>query len=105
MQIVINRGFGGYGLSEFAAAELGCDLSVSKGEEFRTSAALVDLLEVHGSTAVSGFCATLEVVEIPDCASDWDVYDNDGAEWVVYVVDGKLCDSRFPSRRRTTVRP
>jgi nitroreductase len=35
-------------------------------------------------------CGDLEVVEIPDTATDWEIDEYDGWESVVYVVNGKL---------------
>lgn len=41
---------------------------------------------------VEGGCdnSDLKVIEIPDAATDWDLYEYDGMESLVYVVDGKL---------------
>lgn len=33
---------------------------------------------------------SLEVIEIPDNATDWQIHENDGWEDVIYVVDGKI---------------
>lgn len=88
MKVVLNKCYGGFELSEFAAARLGCD--PMDGKKFRASEALVDLIEVYGSDACSDSCADLRVVEVPDCASDQRVFDYDGIETLIYVVDGKL---------------
>ena len=39
---------------------------------------------------VDGYCAELEVVEIPDGATDYYLNEYDGMESIIYVLDGKL---------------
>ena len=81
MKIVINANFGGYG----------CDVSeqyedlVDRYENDRTNPALVAFVENHPND-----CGDLEVVTIPDNATDWDIQDYDGNEDLIYVVDGKI---------------
>jgi len=77
MKIVINRCYGGFGLSEEALAKLGrkddWDLS-------RDDPALVAIVEEMGF-ASNGPHADLKVVEIPDDV-DWSIGEYDGIEWV-----------------------
>jgi hypothetical protein len=42
---------------------------------------LIDLIEMYGSDAVSGSCASLKIVEVPD-GVDWEIQEYDGNEWV-----------------------
>ena len=81
MKIVINGDYGGFGcgvadeFEDFVNA-LSCD---------RTNEELVKFVEENPDK-----CGDLEVVEIPDDATDWDVEEYDGCEHIVYVLDGKI---------------
>lgn len=87
MKIVLNRCFGGFSLSETAVKALGLSSPYSDIE--RTNPLLIKLVEANPAAA-SGPYAILDVVEIPDSATDWDIDEYDGAESVIYVVDGKI---------------
>ena len=86
MKIVINDCFGGYGLSE--------DFLEKYGEEFeeleRNDPWLVAAIEEFGEEESSDDYAKIRIVEIPDDATDYYVYEYDGEESVIYVKDGKL---------------
>ena len=81
MKIVINANYGGYG----------CDVSeqyedlVDRYQNDRTNPELVSFVENHPND-----CGDLEVMTIPDNATDWDIQDYDGNETLIYVVDGKI---------------
>lgn len=84
MKIVVNRCFGGFGLSEKAYEFLGLDWD-NYGYKYmdysmRTDSKLVECVETLGEEA-NGLCAELEVVEIPD-GVDWTIEEYDGKEWV-----------------------
>ena len=84
MKIVINRCFGGFGLSaqaERLLAERGVTVSRSC-EETRADPALVSVVETLGSEKASGEYAELKVVEIPDGVEDWYITDYDGNETI-----------------------
>lgn len=87
MKIVINGCFGGFSLSE--AAMEACGTNWSHDEDQRTNPILIEMVE-HNAEAASGRCAKLEVVEIPDSATDWELDEYDGVENITYVVDGKI---------------
>lgn len=87
MKIVINRCFGGFSLSDDAVRRLYLESPYSDIE--RTDPRLVALVEEDAEMA-SGYCAELAVVEIPDTATDWEVDEYDGAESIIYVVDGLI---------------
>lgn len=87
MKIVINNCFGGFSLSESAKQFLRLESVYSVIE--RTDPLLVGLVEADAQRA-SGEYARLKVVEIPDTATDWELDDYDGAESIIYVVDGKI---------------
>ena len=88
MKIVINSCFGGFGLSDFAVETLGLEDRHSSID--RTDPELIYIIEKFGSEACSGYCAELEVVEIPDNATDWELDEYDGSESIICVVDGKI---------------
>lgn len=78
MKIVVNRCFGGFGLSEEACKELGC---VDRGYDIRRDdPKLVEVVERLGDRANGAF-AKLEVVKIPD-GVDWFIDDYDGQETI-----------------------
>ena len=81
MKIVINANFGGYGCD---VSEQYVDL-VDRYQNDRTNSELVAFVENHPND-----CGDLEVVTIPDNATDWDIQDYDGNEDLIYVVDGKI---------------
>ena len=84
MKIVINGCYGGFGLSKEAVAELG------RSNCGRQDVKLIELIETKGSEYCSGSFAALEVVSIPDESTDWEIIEYDGAEYVLYVLDGKI---------------
>lgn len=56
----------------------------------RTSPNAIRIVEELGSEAVSGPSSHIEVVEIPNNVTDWQINDYDGSESIIYVVDGKI---------------
>lgn len=88
MKLVINTCYGGFGLSDKALSILGVD-NWELHDMPRNNAQLVEVVETLGEEA-DGRHAQLEVVEIPDDATDFCVMDYDGLECVCYVMDGKL---------------
>lgn len=90
MNIVINKCFGGFSLSDTACKLLNCDpYDFLTNYPARTSPELVGCITLLGKEA-SGEYARLEVVSIPDTATDWEIEECDGYEGVIYVVDGKI---------------
>lgn len=96
MKIVINKCYGGFGLSRKAAERLeelgvnmGLDDESAQGFDFyipvdgipRNDPRLVTIVEELGSEGASGGLANLEVVEIPD-GVEWEIEEYDGIEWV-----------------------
>ena len=88
MKIVINNCYGHYSLSAAACAILGVE-SQWAFENDRDAEALVEVVEEFGEEA-NGRYAKLIVIEIPDEATDWEIFEYDGMEEVVYVLNGKL---------------
>lgn len=87
MKLVINKRFGGFGISNSAAEILGIDKY-----DFieRENEDLISLIEEKGSEFVSGSFAKLQIVEIPDSTTDYIIDEYDGMERVIYVLNGKL---------------
>ena len=86
MKMVVNKCFGGFGVKDSYAEELGLD--PFDNDTNRLNSQLIELVE-SGIDCADSF-AKLQVVEIPDTATDYEVNDYDGFESVIYVVDGKL---------------
>ena len=82
MKVVINKCYGGFGLSEEAYEFLGLEWDgygyKYEDEEDRTNPKLVECVETLGEKA-SGINAKLSVVEIPDDV-EWYIEDYDGME-------------------------
>lgn len=89
MKIVINKCFGGFGLSEKAKEILGIDNSFDEYQIDRNDPKLIEVVETLGDEA-NGRYARLRVVNIPDNATDWELDEYDGAEEVLFVVNGKI---------------
>lgn len=88
MKIVINRCFGGFGLSD------ACEKALGLGDDYdcddiRTDERLIALVEKDSAFASYEY-AKLVVVEIPDNATDYEINEYDGLESVIAVVDGKI---------------
>lgn len=81
MKVVINRCYGGFGLSEKAMKFLGVDSSWP--DITRNDPKLVECVEKLGEEA-NGVYAELKVVEIPDDVN-WEIGEYDGLEWVEEV--------------------
>lgn len=84
MKIVINRCFGGFGLSEKAYQYLGKEWD-GYGSAYwaRNDKRLVKCVEELGAEA-NGSCANLKVVEIPDDV-EWEIDEYDGMETIEEV--------------------
>ena len=85
MKIVINKCYGGFGLSE-EAMEMYLEKKGMQGENLhdseieRNDPVLVEVVEELGILA-SGKYAEVEVVDIPDDV-EWEIEEYDGNEWV-----------------------
>lgn len=93
MKIVVNKCFGGFNLSEEAVDMLVKMRAIWEREDYRdlerNDEDLVTVVEVLGSEA-NGFVSKLQIVEIPDSSTDWELNNYDGFESIIYVVEGKL---------------
>lgn len=87
MKVVLNKCYGGFSLSNVAADIL--EIS-EHGIVNRTDSALIEMIEKKGSELVSGQCAKLKIVNIPDNITDWVIDEYDGIERIIYVENGHL---------------
>lgn len=89
MRIVINTCYGGFHIpNEFCETH-----GLTRYENIdRTNPELVEFVESHANKdgIFCEGCAELEVVEIPDTSTDWEVSEYDGMETVIYVLNGKI---------------
>ena len=86
MKLVINQCYGGFGISEWGMEKLGIEFS---DEISRADMRLIELVE-KSPEKVSGTYAELEIVELPDEMTDFEITEYDGFEEVIYVVNGKI---------------
>lgn len=91
MKVVVNRAWGCFRIPSEVCDALGCD---SFGQIYdtlediaRTNPDLIECLEEYGLENT-----TLEIVDIPDSATDWRISDYDGMETILAVIDGKIVD-------------
>lgn len=77
-------------LSDFAVEKLGVEDEYDFLDDLQMDA-LASLIREFGSEKCSGRHANLQVVEIPDTYTDYEINVYDGFEVMTYVVDGKLC--------------
>lgn len=87
-KVVINKCYGGFGLSDMALAlyreRAGIENNQTQfwdNEIARDCPILVAMIEELGSASVSGVYADLRIVEIPDDV-EWYIDEYDGMEWV-----------------------
>lgn len=86
MKMVLNKCYGGFGLSKEARKALGVEWD---SDLDRTDARFVEMVEADPK-AVGGSFAQLQVVSLPEGTTDYHIDEYDGFESVVYVVNGKL---------------
>jgi hypothetical protein len=80
MKVVLNKCYGGFGLSKEAFEFMGIPWDgYGYAEVDRDDPKLVECVETLGSEKASGNLSNLAVVEIPDGIS-WDIDDYDGIE-------------------------
>ena len=88
MKIAINKGLG---VPYQVAAQMPKDLQVWDRSDPRLIAALEDYLQKFGDDSLKNEQYNIEIVEIPDEATDWMIIDEyGGGESVIYVLWGKI---------------
>lgn len=81
MYYVINGSYGGYQVPAEVRTMLDCDMF---DEEVRSNFQFVRWVMEHPHAT------DLEVVEIPEYATDWELDEYDGFESIIAVVDGHI---------------
>ena len=89
MKIVINVDYGGFSLPKEFCKKYGMDRF---DDIERTDERLVKFVESH-KNGVKIQYGKLVVEEIPDTATDYMIFEYDGAESVYYVLDGKIYEA------------
>lgn len=93
MKVVVNKCYGGFGLSEKARKMLHAEDITKVWEleeaENRNNPELVNAVEALGDE-VNTRSSELKVVEIPEGATDWELNEYDGFETIIYVLNGKI---------------
>lgn len=96
MRIAINTCYGGFHLPEEVEVKLGWkydNIDVAYTPPLRADTEVVNAIDdwLHDHPdGKSSSGSELRIVEIPDEATDWMIDEYDGAEGVIYVLDGKL---------------
>ena len=81
MKMVINANYGGFGMD--VAEQYEDWVRDLEGDRF--NAELVEFVETHPDE-----CGDLAVITIPEEATDWEMDEYDGWEFVIYVLNGKI---------------
>lgn len=85
MKYVINGSFGGFSLPKGFVKKMGLSNEFDYNSDIRESEELINYLEENNPE----YC-TLRVIEIPDNATDWQLHEYDGLEFIICVIDGKI---------------
>ena len=96
MKVAINVNFGGFRLKKDIAKKYGWD----EWDVDRTDQKLIELIESGINVSADepqlddededGDYRAIQVVNVPDEATDWKIIEYDGAEEIIYVLDGKM---------------
>lgn len=90
MKIILNKCYGGFGISDEALRMAGItDADEWEYDDLRINPEVIKAVETLGENANDGY-SNLVVVEISDAATDWEVDEYDGYETMIYVVNGKI---------------
>ena len=95
MFILLNKCYGGFGLSDqfldtYPEYE---DVGWNEPTTSRTDEELINRIRGFGIARAEGNYANLSIVSIPDDVTDWRIRRYDGYEYVEYVKDGKIYDA------------
>ena len=86
MKLVINRTYGGFSLPQEFMEEYNIENPYnSYYYENRSDSSLIEWIEENQNN-----CNDLEVIEIPDSTTDYEIEEYDGLESVIYIVNGKI---------------
>lgn len=85
MKVIVNRSYGGFGLSKQARSLLasrGYDVKGKSDDDLRVSPEVISVVEELGKRANGGSNTELCVIEVPLPQDQWEIMDNDGVESV-----------------------
>lgn len=88
MYVLINRSWGGFRFSDEFCEKY--DIPRCIDTESRADVNIIKNVCEFGFDKSSSEFSKIRVAKIPDNTTDFDIYDYDGMEKVIYVVDGKL---------------
>ena len=90
MTFVLNRNWGGFTLPQGYVDAYGLEDVYDYDEAtIRTDARLIEWMRKF--PLGDGYaCGDLGLVEIPDNCTDYEINENDGAEFIIYVINGKI---------------
>lgn len=83
MLYVINHSYGGFEVPAEVCSAIGCRM-FDDSREVRTNPILIDWVRKHSDDT------DLTVVEIPDKATDYEIFEYDGNESLIYVLNGHI---------------
>ena len=91
MEILINRCYGGFGVSDFGLAKLRENNIMDDvyGYAIRTNSEFIKLFGRYGDKLFDED-SDVELEILPDDITDYDIQEYDGYETVIYVLDGKI---------------
>ena len=91
MKILVNCCYGGFGFSDFGMAKLKENNLTDDKYSFniRTNPEVIKLAEKYGDELFDEY-SDVEIEELPDNMTDYDIQEYDGYETVIYVLDGKI---------------
>jgi len=93
MKVVVNKCYGGFGLSTKARKMLHAEDIAKVWEleetENRNNPELINAVETLGDE-VNTRSSELKVVTLPEDTTDWEINEYDGFETVTYVRNGKI---------------
>lgn len=91
MKILVNCCYGGFGFSDFGVAKLKENNLINDDSDLdiRTNPEVIKLAEKYGDALFDEY-SDVEIEELPDGITDYDIQEYDGYETVIYVLDGKI---------------
>ena len=89
MKIVVNGAFGGFHYPEKFCQLYNVDrydwMDNTEDDAYRFDNTLINWIEENPQDS-----ETLEIIDIPDNATDWQVHEYDGLESIICVINGKI---------------
>lgn len=91
MKILVNCCYGGFGFSDFGVTKLKENNLINDDSDLdiRTNPEVIKLAEKYGDALFDEY-SDVEIEELPDDITDYDIQEYDGYETVIYVLDGKI---------------